>query len=156
MPDIFPIRAHSGGGHIPVPTLKFHNYQTIKHVKSIFFCFLVYQLLGNRGARFEVPAITIVPSYTWDPTLFFMKGKADFSKPIIAKGTTDPRVEFSLPKWLVLGHITVQAQILIKFYRKNIEAVNCVKLSGAKLSGCQILRFLTLGAKMSGCQIVRF
>ena len=40
----------------------------------------------------------------------------------IAKGTTDPRVEFSLPKFK-----QVQTQILIKFHLQNLEQTSISK-----------------------------
>ena len=76
MPDFFPIGAHSGGGHIPVPTLKFHNDQTIKHGTSRFFCFLYITHLetGVPGLWFQPsPSFHLIPGIHHN----FMKGKSE-------------------------------------------------------------------------------
>ena len=47
----------------------------------------------------------------------------------IAKGTTDPRVEFCLPKYLVQVISQDKAQILIKFDLRNLDQASNYSIS---------------------------
>ena len=50
---------------------------------------------------------------------------------------------------------TEQWNVLFQIVDKT-SSVDCIKLSGAKFSRCQIVRLSTLDDKLSWCQIVRF
>ena len=61
------------------------------------------------------------PSWT-TCTAFFRRQNSRFSLELnIAKGTTDPRIEFCLPKLLILVISQGQTQSLIKFHLQNID-----------------------------------
>ena len=56
------------------------------------------------------------------PSKFMVKSSPKVIVQNIAKGTTDPRVEFSLPNFK-----QVETQILIKFYLKNLDQASISK-----------------------------
>ena len=56
------------------------------------------------------------------PSKFMVKSSPNVIVQNIAKGTTDPRVEFSLPNFK-----QVETQILVKFYLKNLDQASISK-----------------------------